>query len=80
MIAPAAFCARDFASASLELDLARVGGVVFDVFLVPAKGVSAAGGSSGGGGLGGVCRHGSGGGEKTREAGRGQARECEQGA
>ena len=55
--APAALGARDFASATLEFYLAGVAAVVFEVFCVSPKVVSAPGGSSGGGGFGSVCRH-----------------------
>ena len=57
MIAPAALCARDFASAPLELDLASVAGIVLDVFVVSAEVVSSTSGGGSGGGFGGVCRH-----------------------
>ena len=69
VIAPAALCARDFASAPLELDLASVAGIVLDVFVVSAEVVSSTSGGGSGGGFGGVCRH-EGHGERHGESGR----------
>ena len=56
VIAPAAFCTRDFPSTSFQLNLTIVGGVAFVVFLVLTDVVPIA---RGGSGFGMICWHGS---------------------
>ena len=56
VIAPAAFCTRDFPSTSFQLNLTIVGGVEFVVFLVLTDVATIA---RGGSGFGMICWHGS---------------------